>query len=85
MALSQLPHQAPQRNRLISDEGEPEVAARMRVANARFHRLLDYCAGILGESIRATEELSLRVSSLRKGVESRAGGNESRRREEKKS
>jgi hypothetical protein len=59
-------------NRLASDMREWEVAARTRLANARFRRLLDYCVDALGESIRGTEELSQRLSSLREGIESRA-------------
>ncbi|MGO8844069.1 MAG: hypothetical protein ACLQFI_01690 [Methylocella sp.] len=50
-------------------KSETEVAARTQLANARFHRLLDYCADALGESIRATEELSQRMSYLRKEIE----------------
>lgn len=84
MALSQFPHQAPQCNRRASEGGEPEVAARVRVATARFHRLLDYCASVLGESIRASEELSQRLSSLER-VELHAEQEEGRNREEKRS
>ena len=73
MSLPQAPSQLPKRNRTASD-GEPEVAARTRLTNARFHRLLDYCASVLGESVRATEELSHRVSSLRKVIEQQGSG-----------
>jgi hypothetical protein len=84
MALPQASLQLPRRNRLASDGGVPEIAARIQFANARFYRLLDYCADALGESVRATEELSQRVSALRKGIESHAsdGG---RQQEEKRS
>ena len=47
-------------------------AARSQLANARFHQLLDYCANALGESVQATEELSQRLSYLRKEIESHA-------------
>lgn len=40
-----------------SDSEDSEVAARTQLANARFQRLLDYCADALGEGIRETEEL----------------------------
>jgi len=85
MALSQLPHQAPQCNRIASDGAEAEVAARMQHANARFSRLLDYCADVLGESVRATEELSQRVSTLRKDIEFQKGGDDRRHQEEGRS
>jgi hypothetical protein len=55
-----------------SDAEESEVGARRELATARFHRLLDYCADALGESIRATEELSQRMSCLRKEIESQS-------------
>jgi hypothetical protein len=61
------------------DRGEPEVAARLRGAGARFSRLLNICASALGESAQATRELSERVSFLRKEIESDAAG---RRRQE---
>lgn len=82
MVLPQAPIQFPRRNRLASDGAEPEVAARMRLANARFHRLLDYFADVLGESVRATEELSARVSTLREGIKSLTSGDDSRNQEE---
>ncbi len=47
---------------------------RIRLTNARFHRLLDYCAGVLGESVRATDALSERVHSLRIGIEAQTSG-----------
>ena len=47
-------------------------AARSQLANARFHQLLDYCANALGESVQATEELSQRLSYLRKEIETHA-------------
>jgi len=74
MFVPQAPLQLPKRNRTASENGEPEVAARTRLTNARFHRLLDYCASVLGESVRATEELSQRVSSLRKVLEQQGSG-----------
>ena len=55
------------------DRGE-EVAARLRRTDARFSRLLNICANALGESVQATQELSERVSSLRKEIESDAAG-----------
>jgi hypothetical protein len=57
-------------NTFGSDTEDSEVAARTQLANARFHRLLDYCTEALSESIRATEELSQRISYLRKEIES---------------
>jgi len=36
--------------------------------------LLNICANALGESVQATQELSERVSSLRKEIESDADG-----------
>jgi hypothetical protein len=45
----------------------------MQMTNARFRRLLDYCAGALGESVRATDDLSRRVRSLRNGMETSTG------------
>jgi len=54
----------------------------MQHANARFSRLLDYCADVLGESVRATEELSQRVSTLRKDIEFQKGGDDRRHQEE---
>ena len=56
------------------DRGEAEVAARLRRTDARFSRLLNICANALGESVQATQELSERVSSLRKEIESDADG-----------
>jgi len=47
-----------------------EVSVRTKLANARFQRLLDYCADALGESIRASDELSQHMSYLRKEIES---------------
>lgn len=51
-------------------EGDSEVTARLRVTDARFSRLFDLCASVLGESVQATEKLSERVSSLRREIES---------------
>jgi len=45
------------------------IEVEAQLANVRFHRLLDYCADALGECIRATEELSQRMSYLRKEIE----------------
>jgi hypothetical protein len=56
-------------NRVAALAGESEVAGRTRLANARFHRLLEYCANALGETLQATEELSRRVHSLRIEIE----------------
>ncbi len=55
-----------------SDAEDSELAARTQLANTRFHQLLDYCADALGESIRASEELSQRMSYLRKEIESQS-------------
>jgi hypothetical protein len=54
------------------DRGEPEVAARLRRTGERFSRLLIICASALGESVQATQELSQRVSFLRREIESDA-------------
>ncbi len=61
-------------SRFPAGAAEPEVTLRTQVTNARFHRLLDYCADALGESVRATDDLSRRVRSLRNGFESQTGG-----------
>jgi hypothetical protein len=53
-------------NTFGSDTEDSEVAARTQLANAHFHRLLDYRTEALSESIRATEELSQRMSYLRR-------------------
>jgi len=74
MSVPQAPFQLPKRNRTASENGEPEVAARTRLTNARLHRLLEYCAGVVRENVRATEELSQRVSSLRKVLEQQGSG-----------
>ena len=78
MSVPRAPSQTLRRNRLQPDATESEVALRVRLTNARFHRLLDYCAGVLGESVEATDELSRRVRSLRDAIETRSRG-ESRR------
>ena len=74
MALLRAPFRTPHCNRFAPGAAEPEVALRTQLTNARFHRLLDYCAGVLGESVRATDDLSRRVRSLRNGIESQTGG-----------
>ena len=55
------------------DRGASEVAARLRQTDVRFFRLLDICANALGESVRATQELSERMSFHRCEIESEAG------------
>ena len=51
---------------------DSEIPARTQLANARFSRLVDCCADALAESIRATDELSQRLTYLRKEIESHA-------------
>jgi hypothetical protein len=74
MTLSQAPSRTPYSIRFAPGAAEKEVALRTQLTNARFHRLLDYCAGVLGESVRATDDLSRRVRSLRNGIESQTDG-----------
>ena len=73
MSLPRAPYPMPRRDRPASDAAGPEAAMCARLTNARFQRLLRYCAGVLGESVRATEELSQRMYSLRMEIESQTG------------
>jgi hypothetical protein len=54
---------------LASAEGEPDVAALLALSNSQFDRLAALCAGILGETARATQDLSERLSFLREQIE----------------
>jgi hypothetical protein len=74
MAPPRKPFQTVQGIRSAPGAAEPEVTLRVQMTNARFHRLLDYCAVALGESVRASDDLSRRVRSLRNGFESQTGG-----------
>ena len=49
--------------------GEAEMSARLKLSNAQLRRLLALCANSLGDTVRATQELSDRVSLLRDEIE----------------
>ena len=49
--------------------GEAEISARLKLSNAQLPRLLALCANSLGDTVRATQELSDRVSLLRDEIE----------------
>ena len=59
-------HHAPT---LGSTIGEAEMSARLRLSNAQLRRLLALCANSLGDTVRATQELSERVTLLRDEIE----------------
>ena len=67
--------QAPSQRSVQFTFTAPEAAAAIVIqrASARLRLLNDYCANIFDESVRTTEELSRRVRSLRKELESRSG------------
>jgi len=83
MPLPRAPSAILRRNRLAAREAGSDVTLRIRRTNARFHRLLDYCAGVLAESAKATDELSDRVGALRGAIERRSGGEDRCNRGEK--
>lgn len=62
-------HQLHQDKLLASEMEESEVAARLRLSNSQLRRLLALCANSLSDAVRATEELSDRVSMLRDELE----------------
>lgn len=52
-----------------STMGEAEISARLKLSNAQLRRLLALCANSLGDTVRATQELSERVTLLRDEIE----------------
>jgi hypothetical protein len=74
MSIPRAPSTTLRRNRFATREADSDIASRTRRTNARFHRLLDYCAGVLAENVRAADELSDRVGALRGAIERRNGG-----------
>ena len=66
-------HQLQQRQSIGSVMGESELSARLKLSNAQLRRLLALCENSLGETVRATQELSDRVTLLRGEIESLLG------------
>jgi len=62
-------HELHQTRTIGSPMGEAEMSARLRLSNAQLRRLLALCANSLGDTVRATQELSERVTMLRDEIE----------------
>ncbi|MBV9287622.1 MAG: hypothetical protein JO288_07330 [Hyphomicrobiales bacterium] len=62
-------HQQLYRQAIGMTMGEAEISARLKLSNAQLRRLLALCANSLADTVRATQELSDRVSLLRDEIE----------------
>ena len=61
--------QSHHRQTIGSTMAEAELTARLKLSNTQLRRLLALCANSLGDTVRATHELSDRVSLLRDEIE----------------
>jgi hypothetical protein len=67
-------HHFQQLNSLTTAEGERGAAALSTVSTAQLQRIVALCAAILRETAESTDDLSVRLAFLQKGIESLGDG-----------